>query len=524
MRTPLFASVRRAFRLARQAQQPGAPPPAEIVQHHRELRLTRRQMLLGTAALALAGCGSADTAIPAGTVAPPATAPAPRIAIVGAGIAGLNAALTLQDDGLASTIYEASSSRAGGRILTLRDFFGPGLNTELGAEFIDSSHTEMLSLCRRFNLALLDTADPNEDKFDTTFVVDGQRYTEEDVLEAFIPVAQRMVSDYQGLPANINFTTTDPAAVRFDQLSVTQYFDLIGVGGFLRRILDVAYTTEFGTDVDGLSSLNVLEMVGEEPGDILGDSDERYKIAAGNDALTRAIQTALIRPIEFGHRLVALRQTGTGYTMSFEGQREVSADVVLLTLPFSTLRQVDVNFSWPEPKGRAIRDLSYGTNTKLILGANERIWREDGFSGNYIAQLPLQEGWDSTRLQPGTLGSLTQYYGGRAGVQAGEGTPEARAAAVLPALDAVFPGFTPEYNGKVQRAFWPGNPLSRGSYSNYGVGQWTSIKGSQFPAFGNLHFAGEHTSTNFLGFMEGGAETGRRAAQAIAASLGALKA
>ncbi len=39
----------------------------------------------------------------------------PRIAIVGAGIAGLNAAVTLQDAGLACSVYEASD-RVGGRM------------------------------------------------------------------------------------------------------------------------------------------------------------------------------------------------------------------------------------------------------------------------------------------------------------------------------------------------------------------------------------------------------------------------
>ena len=40
----------------------------------------------------------------------------PKIVIVGAGIAGLNAALTLQDAGFASTIYQESSDRIGGRM------------------------------------------------------------------------------------------------------------------------------------------------------------------------------------------------------------------------------------------------------------------------------------------------------------------------------------------------------------------------------------------------------------------------
>jgi monoamine oxidase len=62
--------------------------------------------------------------------------------------------------------------------------------------------------------------------------------------------------------------------------------------------------------------------------------------------------------------------------------------------------------------------------------------------------------------------------------------------------------------------------LAKGSYSTYGVGQWTTLKGSQFAPFGDLYFAGEHTSDVSQGFMNGAAESGQRAAQAILQRLG----
>src|ERR1051326_7768705 len=75
----------------------------------------------------------------------------PHIAIVGAGLAGLNAALTLQDGGLACTLYEASN-RIGGRMhsdaLTWKD----GMVTELCGEFIDSDHDTLHHLIKRCGL------------------------------------------------------------------------------------------------------------------------------------------------------------------------------------------------------------------------------------------------------------------------------------------------------------------------------------------------------------------------------------
>jgi monoamine oxidase len=60
----------------------------------------------------------------------------------------------------------------------------------------------------------------------------------------------------------------------------------------------------------------------------------------------------------------------------------------------------------------------------------------------------------------------------------------------------------------------------KASYACYLPGQWTSICGAEGERVGNLHFAGEHTSLDFQGFMEGGCESGQRAAQEILVDLG----
>src|SRR5208282_3024301 len=79
----------------------------------------------------------------------------PRIVIVGAGIAGLNAALTLQDAGFASTIYE-SSDRIGGRMHSDATTWKNDQKSEWCGEFIDSDQPTMLSLASRFGLTVVD--------------------------------------------------------------------------------------------------------------------------------------------------------------------------------------------------------------------------------------------------------------------------------------------------------------------------------------------------------------------------------
>jgi monoamine oxidase len=61
---------------------------------------------------------------------------------------------------------------------------------------------------------------------------------------------------------------------------------------------------------------------------------------------------------------------------------------------------------------------------------------------------------------------------------------------------------------------WPTFVWTRGSYTCYRPGQWAfwSLEGRRN---GNLHFCGEHTSLDFQGWMEGGAETGALVAAEI---------
>ncbi|MEN9250745.1 MAG: FAD-dependent oxidoreductase, partial [Gloeomargarita sp. GXS_bins_116] len=65
------------------------------------------------------------------------------------------------------------------------------------------------------------------------------------------------------------------------------------------------------------------------------------------------------------------------------------------------------------------------------------------------------------------------------------------------------------------RFYWPGHAWARGSYACWKVGQYTTLAGSEFAPVGRLFFAGEHTSLDYQGYMNGAAETGRRVAQLL---------
>jgi monoamine oxidase len=200
----------------------------------------------------------------------------------------------------------------------------------------------------------------------------------------------------------------------------------------------------------------------------------------------------------------------------------VAADQVLLAIPFTLLREVRLDVELPAVKRRAIAELGYGTNAKLMVGFSERVWRtRHGSNGSSLTELPYQLTWETTRLQPGRAGVLTNFTGGRHGEALGDGTPAEQAAAMVDDLERIFPGVQAAHAGMpAVRFHWPTHPWTRGSYASYLPGQWTAFRGEEGTAVGNLFFAGEHCSLEAQGFMEGGCETGEHAATAILEARG----
>lgn len=520
-RSPLFRLVRRALRLADVANRGGFPID-ELIEMNRARRVTRRDFLRGATATA--------AALPLGGLlargAPAAPAGA-EVVIVGGGIAGLTAAWRLRQAGIPSRILEAQS-RAGGRMFSLRGHFAGGQTCELGGELIDTGHTRIRALAEELGLLLDDLAVEEPGIAAETFYFGGRVRSEAEIVAAFAPVSERIRSDMEPVTDDDLAAGGQGRVRELDLLSVRGWLDRAGVSGWFRSLLDVAYTTEFGQETDEQSALNLLTMIGTEPDTfaIFGESDERFRVKGGNDWIVRSLADRLADAISLNSRLEALRRGPDGrYALAIRtaaGSREVRASHVILALPFTLLRQVRIDLELPPEKRLAIETLGYGTNAKLMVGFAERIWRgRHQASGSLLTDLPPQLTWETSRAQPGTFGILTNFTGGRHGMDLGRGTAVEQAQLLTRDLESVFPGAAAARAGMTEARFhWPSFPWTLGSYAAYRVGQWTTIGGVEGRAVNRLYFAGEHCSVTAQGYMEGGCETGEAAAAAIRADLG----
>src|SRR5437773_436990 len=544
-RNPLLSRFQTLFADFDEAERSGRSV-AQIREERRLMALTRRDFLKVTGA----AVGAAALAGPATALAATArrgSTTQGRIAIIGGGIAGLNAALTLQDAGITSTGYEAAG-RVGGRMHSDTTSWLNGQTSEHCGELIDSGHKTILGLANRFNIPRVDLlgAEPNHST-DTDYFF-GKYYTDAQASADFNVVWNNVKKDVNAAsyPTLYNLSTAGGRAL--DQMSIYDWIESRVPGGHrssMGLLLDVAYNIEYGAVTTDQSSLNLVYLLGFSPVpgnfSIFGASDERYHLVGGNERLPKAVAAALpVGSVQLNTALTGIALNGDGtYTLTLKSPIKTFttvADRVVMAIPFSVLRTILTNGAayrtagFDSLKQTAIAQLGYGQNCKLQLQFESRLWNQAGpwgiGNGATYSDTGYQNTWDVTRAQNGATGILVDYTGGGVPLASFRGDPTdpkvvARFAnTFLSQIEPVFPGIASQWNGRATLDVPLSDPFLLGSYSYWKVGQYTQFSGYEKarqpdPLTGKCHFAGEHCSQDFQGFMEGGASEGYRAATEI---------
>jgi monoamine oxidase len=513
------------FAIAREADARGmtSREAIEVVRERERQRraLSRRGFVGGIAA------ASAMLAARRAGAAP--NPPSIDVAIVGAGLAGLQCAYELQRKGVSATIYEAGS-RVGGRCWSLRGTF-PGQVAERGGEFIDNLHKTMLGWVNTLDLT---REDVNKVEGDVVYFFDGQRISEETIVDEYRDFVAAMRDDLRassGGPTADSFNAADRA---LDLTSLADYLTSRGAGHFARKAIEEAYLAEYGREISEQSCLNFLLFIHADkrskftPFGVF--SDERFHVVEGNDRITTGIAAQLSRQPELGTRLEAVRKTAGGrieLTLR-RGNQSITRthDRVVLAIPFTVLRtvQLDASLGIPTWKRLAIDTLGYGDNAKMMVGFSGPVWAATGGSGASYSDLANHQAtWETNpELATSARAVLTDYASGVRGKNLDPTKVQQEATKFITDLDKVFPGAAAAAtkvggNYVAHLEHWPSNPLTRGSYTSYRPGQFTTIAGNEGKAVGNLHFAGEHTNSfyEYQGFMEGALISGIDAADEV---------
>jgi monoamine oxidase len=463
-----------------------------------------RKSALATAALALPlqGCFSKRESV----------------TIVGAGISGLNTAYELKKKGIDSIIYEATG-RAGGRILTVEDAVVEGASVDFGAEYIDTTQTDLIALAKELNVELVDLRqDPLIRHY---YYFDGKRFSETELADALKPFTERIQKGIDSLPDTLHYSQADLYR-ELDNKTVTDYLREIHLEGWLYNFFDMAITNEYGMEASAQSAINLLYVLAlptnEGHYEAFGDEHEVLKFKGGSQQLIDKLSNPIKEQIKTGWILRKIHKVHEGYELFFEteGKMEVvKATTVVLTLPFTVLRGIEKNFTFPERKQRCIDSVGFGTAAKAAMGFKKRVWREQGFQGYAYTDVNRTCIWDSSQGVAIPAGSLSFVTGGNESVDFLNLSYAQIKERWLGGAEKLYPGLTEQYNGQIAKFCWATNPFSKGSYTCYTRGQWSDFAGVELEPYENIFFAGEHCSVHHQGFMNGAVESSKWAAWQI---------
>ncbi len=480
----------------------------------RPTALDRRTVLAGLGASSLFACVKRD-----GMIRPSESAP--RVAIVGAGLAGLSCATRLLTKDIGVTLYEANT-RVGGRTFTDRTSF-PGRTVDLGGEFVDSWHDQLRGLVTALGLELDDTWE-DDDVSEVLGAIEGD-ILNEDQLELF---EQRMKEQVAAAlvrhpfdPASVTCKQSDAFDRAIDAMSAAEWLDRNNIArDKARTVLEAGFLSLYGGGLEEASALVLLqEVIGSGP-----ESDERFLIRGGAGRVAELLaQRFPSDVVKLQHRLVKVKSTTVGkveLTFDVAGTiKTETAEAVVLALPFSVLRDVEIDAPLSAAKQHAIATLHYGAGSKLCVGFRGKPWRALDASGTVLSDSAFPFCWDETRMQDTEDGVITFFTGGAEGRVLSRVDLNVQRAGLLEVLNRIFPGVRNAAKAENVLVTWADEPFAKGGYALYAPGQVTTMRGCEGEPEGKLFFAGEHTSLEAQGYMEGAVRSGARAAKEVSALL-----
>lgn len=489
--------------------------------------LTRRHVLTALAATGLTA-GLPRDAHARGRSDVRLAGPAP-VVIVGGGIAGLAALHHLTRAGVDARLFEART-RLGGRMYTERAKGAPAF--EQGGQLVNTEHADLHALCKGYGLALID----RKGGLHRTLVLDGGEEVSRD----------RLVAGLRGIAGQIDLDSArldrDYAGVaaELDRLSFTGYLDRYArfmPEPWVRRLLEATARTEYGVEPAQASAIELVFNLPTVEGrriDVLSRADERYLIAGGSSALVDAMAKRLASRITTYRRVTRIDSgAGPGPRVTFSNGETLDASAVIVTTPASIMSRISYGVPLPALWRQFIAEVALGRNGKLQVATPTRPWETPIGRGGEVWQtdhaIGASLGWDGGVRPAAGAGSVwTWFTGGSEVAQTDAGEPRAQALKFARLAETGVPGMTAATGPVVRRSQWHKDPFSLGAYVNFRPGQltkfaeliWTEANGvASVPlSAGPVWFAGEHLSDAYPGYMNGGAQTGRLAAQAIVAA------
>lgn len=447
-----------------------------------------------------------------------------QVVVVGAGYAGLAAAIELDEAGVEVVVLEAAD-RVGGRIWSERR---DGVLVDHGGQWVGPTQTRLLAWAERFGCPTFQSYDVGRHveiwEDGTTYPFSSGQHSEGpgaadydrverllDALAATIDLEDPLACpsleewDSQTVHSWMAAHVDSPAARRRLALAVQ------GVWSCEPRDLSMFHLLFYIAGAGGMSSL--METIGYA-------QDSRFVDGAQAPALAAAAR--LGERIHTRTPVLAIRQDGDAVTVE-TARGDVRADRVVVTSTPAATSRIEFEPALPTSRRRWLASSVMGDVAKVHVQYDSPFWREEGLSGQMVAYDAQSIGvvFDNSP-DDGSRGVLVCFtYGDRYRAFAALGADERRTA-VLAVLGRVF-GPRAALPLDYVEQLWPEDRWAEGGYAAVPApGAWLehARDGWRTPC-GRVHWAGTETATVWNGYMDGAIRSGERAAAEVTAALAA---
>ena len=436
------------------------------------------------------------------------------VLVLGAGLAGLNAALLLEARGVRVRVLEASE-RIGGRILSLDTEQGA---IDVGASQIGGTYQRVLETLRRFGLEAFVPAGLPPTDF--ALHVNGTTLRRTEWRDS--PANRTLGAERGAVPLALpgyflgrdNPLDSPEAWLRPEHAALDiPYDEFLRGKGASDEALRLLSVTNHAPALSEMSALNELRKAY-----LLRRELEAgvFFVRGGTSQLPRAMAAALVSPVVTGRRVMHIEVGETAVRVRCQSGESFEARFAISTLPYSVLRDVDIEPGWSGPQGEAVRSLPYSEASYVVFEVRTPFWESDGLAPTMWTDsaLELLVAWPT---EDGVTRHLLSFVNGTAE----RALRRLRPIEQLELATRQLHHLRPASVGKVHATHvysWTLDPNACGAYAFFGPGQISAWHDELARPFGQLHFAGEHTAVLHAG-MEGAMESGERAAHEVFARL-----
>ena len=439
-----------------------------------------------------------------------------RVAVIGAGFSGLACAFELMAAGYEVVVIEARD-RLGGRVISFSDLV-PGKNVEGGGELIGSNHPTWVAYAKQFGLEFIDVTESEEA---APIYFKGKRLeeeAEEKLWEEMDVVLKRMNAEAQKIDADQPWLAPNAAAM--DKKTCKQWIDeQKDVTDLGREGMWVQQAADNGQDPAKQSYLGNLTQIKGGGVEQYWTESEVYRCKGGNQQLAMKLAEKIGNDkIILGLPVNSIDGRRDKMVITCRDGRTIEVDDVVLSAPPSTWSKIQLSPGLP-----AQLNPQMGVNVKYLAAVKKRFWKDLKLAPDCLTDEFMSMTWEGTDAQEGEEGAcINCFSGGPAAQKAIDIFKGDRDKEYGKLLSAIYSGFNDNF---VKSRFmdWPKDQWTLAGYSFPAPGQVTTVGPILYKGLNRLHFAGEHASYKFVGYMEGALNSGAAVAQRLAKRDGVVK-